>query len=68
VPGQPLFFGDVMPGGRKSRGCEASVEDQEWFIRENAVSLVRARNEKIRRLRQQVTLLNKRVRALKAKR
>jgi uncharacterized membrane protein YqiK len=52
-----------MPGGKKARGCEAPPEDQEWFIRENAVALVRARDAKIARLRERITKLEKTVRS-----
>jgi hypothetical protein len=57
---------EPMPGGRKARGCEAPVDDREWFIRENAVSLVRERDEKIRRLREIVTRQSKMIRSLKS--
>ncbi len=51
-----------MSGGKKGRGCEAPVEDQEAFIRGNAVALVRERDEKIARLRRRVTELEQRAR------
>jgi hypothetical protein len=48
-----------MAGGKKARGCEAPAEDQEWFIRENAVALVRQRDAKIVRLRKRITDLDR---------
>jgi hypothetical protein len=53
-----------MAGGK--RGCEAPIEEQEAFIRENAVALVRAKQEKIARLRKRVTQLERTCAALRA--
>jgi uncharacterized protein involved in exopolysaccharide biosynthesis len=54
-----------MAGGRKGRGCEAPLAEQEQFIRENAVALVRDRDAKIARLRKRVTQLEQSVRGLR---
>jgi uncharacterized protein involved in exopolysaccharide biosynthesis len=51
-----------MAGGKRARGCDAPMDDQEAFIRENAVVLVREKNEKIARLRKRVTQLEQSLR------
>lgn len=54
-----------MSGGRRARGYEGTEEEWTAFVRENAIELVRARDEKIRRLRERVTKLEHSVRDLR---
>ncbi len=54
-----------MAGGRKARGCEAPPEDQEWYVRENAVAIVRAKNEQIERLRKELSRKDDAIRGYK---
>lgn len=58
-----------MNGRRKvQKGYEAPVEDRDWYIKENAVLLVRERDEKICKLRKKINDLEKSRIALRGER
>lgn len=48
-----------MSGGRKAREYAGTVEDREWFMRENSAELIRAKEDQIAILRKEVELLLK---------
>jgi hypothetical protein len=52
-------------GGKHYHGNESPIEDQEWYIKENALAIVRKKDEQLCRLRNRIYKLEQGIRSLR---